>query len=95
MDADAYDTTDIETPADAHPSGFSLGSTPSWLVAEAGAPADILSGILRELQLSDWEIKAGELDILTNSDGSRALLGAGGFGQVMLCFMVLLYTCLV
>ena len=67
-------------------SGFSLSSAPSWLGSgdEPRAPADILSGILRELQLSDWEIKASELEILTNHVGSKALLGAGGFGQVLL-----------
>lgn len=46
------------------------------------APADILSGILKDLQLSDWEIKAAELEIMKNSDGSNAILGAGAFGQV-------------
>ncbi|KAK9807188.1 hypothetical protein WJX73_005815 [Symbiochloris irregularis] len=45
-------------------------------------PADILSGILKGLHLSDWEIKAAELDILQHPDGSKVILGAGAFGQV-------------
>ncbi|KAK9802724.1 hypothetical protein WJX73_001425 [Symbiochloris irregularis] len=45
-------------------------------------PADILSGILKELHLSDWEIKAAELEVMKHPDGSKVILGAGAFGQV-------------
>ena len=35
------------------------------------------------MQLDDYEIKPSELEILTNLDGSPALLGRGAFGEVM------------
>lgn len=56
-------------------------------------PADILSGILKDLHLSDWEIKAAELEILKHPDGSKIILGAGAFGQVELAKRLLLWRC--
>ena len=46
------------------------------------SPADTLSGILMDLKLCDWEIRQAELEIMTRPDGSKAILGAGAFGQV-------------
>ncbi len=49
---------------------------------EEASPAAAMSKVLRELQLDDWEIKAGEIELIMNPDGSQACLGHGAFGQV-------------
>ena len=61
-----------------HPAGQTLGRRK----VPASIYEYILSDILKDLNLRDWEIRAAELEILKHSDGSRILLGAGGFGQV-------------
>ncbi len=45
-------------------------------------PAAAMASVLRELQLDDWEIKAGEIEIVLDPDGSQSCLGQGAFGQV-------------
>ena len=74
----AYDSTtdDMLT----NDSSYLTGESDTF--SQRKQPADILSGILRELQLSDWEIRSAELEIMKHPDGSNVILGAGAFGQV-------------
>ena len=44
--------------------------------------AEVLSQLLRDLKLDDWEIRPAELEWETQEDGSPVLLGKGAFGQV-------------
>ncbi|KAK9803523.1 hypothetical protein WJX73_002438 [Symbiochloris irregularis] len=74
----AYDSTNDD--ALTGDSSYMTGDSDAF--SQRKQPADILSGILKELQLSDWEIRAAELEIMKHPDGSNVVLGAGAFGQV-------------
>ena len=67
--------------ADAVKLDMSGGTLPEK--GSAADPAAAMSAVLRELQLDDWEIKASELEIVRNADGSQCCLGQGAFGQVI------------